>query len=252
MPLAATPASDATPATDVRALTFDVFGTVVDWRTSVIRECQELAARKGIPAEQSGDWGAFVDDWRYDGYMGGIGRVRRGELPFQTADALHRAKLDALLADRGIELTEAEVDDLNKAWHRLDPWPDSVAGLERLRTRFTVSTLSNGNVGLLVNMAKRSGLGWDCVLSAEVTGAFKPEPQCYLRAAELLGLQPNQVMMVAAHQRDLQAAQSVGFRAAFIPRPDEAGPNREVDLTPDPAFDFVAPGLDDLARQLGC
>ncbi len=233
----------------VRALTFDVFGTVVDWRTSVIREVTAFGEARGIEA----DWGAFVDDWRYDGYMGGIGRVRKGELPFMTTDELHRRKLDTLLEAHGMsDATEAERDHLNRAWHRLDPWPDSVEGLKRLKTKYIISTLSNGNVALLVNMAKHGGLAWDCILSADVTGAFKPDPACYLGAARFLGLEPQQVMMTAAHKRDLQAAQAVGLKAAFIPRPTEAGPNREVDLTPDPAFDIVASDFGDLATQLGC
>ena len=161
--------------------------------------------------------------------------------------------LIALLEERGIEgLTEAEVDHFNRIWHRLDPWPDSAAGLDRLRTKFIVSTLSNGNVALLVNMAKHGGLHWDSVLSAELTGAFKPEPQCYERAVEILRLEPQEVMMVAAHQGDLKAAMGVGLRAAFIPRPDELGPDRQSDLTPDPAFDVVADGFLDLADKLGC
>ena len=234
---------------DVQALTFDVFGTVVDWRGSVIRECEAFGARHGVET----DWERFTDDWRYDGYMGGIGKVLRGEIEFTTADVLHRRKLDELLEERGIRGIAAEdLDAFNRAWHRLDPWPDSVAGLERLRSKFIVSTLSNGNVSLLVNMARYAGLRWDCVLSAEVTGAFKPAPECYVNGARLLGLEPGQVMMVAAHKRDLQAAQSVGMKAAFVPRPAEAGPDRTVDLEPDPAFDYVAIDFHDLATQLGC
>lgn len=232
----------------VRALTFDVFGTVVDWRGSVLRELRALGAAKSIDT----DWESFVDSWRYDGYMGGIQRVRKGELPFQTADALHRSQLDILLAERGIDLSEDEVVHLNRAWHRLDPWPDSVGGMQRLRSRFVVSTLSNGNISLLVDMAKHAGLPWDCVLSADVTGAFKPEPDCYRRAAELLDCEPREVMMVAAHKRDLQAAATVGLRTAFVPRPQEAGPSRDVDLTPDANFDYVARDFHDLASQLGC
>jgi 2-haloacid dehalogenase len=233
----------------VKALTFDVFGTVTNWRSSVIAEGERLGAAKGFET----DWGSFVDDWRFDGYMGGMRRVRDGELPPMTVDQLHRRKLDQLLEERAIEgLSEAEVDHFNRIWHRLDPWPDSAAGLDRLRSKFIVSTLSNGNVALLVNMAKHGGLHWDCVLSAELTGAFKPEPQCYERAVEILGLEPRQVMMVAAHQGDLKAAMGVGLRAAFIPRPDELGPDRQSDLTPDPAFDVVADGFLDLADKLGC
>jgi 2-haloacid dehalogenase len=233
----------------VRALTFDVFGTVVDWRSSVIRECAEVGRRLGVDI----DWGAFADAWRYEGYVGGIAAVRRGELPFMTADALHRRKLDALLEEHGMTgLDGAQRDDLNRAWHRLDPWPDSVAGLARLRTRYVVSTLSNGNLSLLVDLARHGGLQWDCVLSAEITGAFKPDPNCYLTAVHLLGLEPAQVMMVAAHKSDLHAAQKAGLQAAFVPRPAEAGPNRTVDLTPDAAFQVVATDFHDLATRLGC
>ena len=233
----------------VKALTFDVFGTVTNWRASVIAEGERLSAAKGFET----DWGSFVDDWRFDGYMGGMRRVRDGELPPMTVDELHRRKLDALIEERGIEgLSEDEVDHFNRIWHRLDPWPDSAPGLDRLRTKFIVSTLSTGNVALLVNMAKHAGLNWDCVLSAELTGAFKPEPQCYERAVEILRLEPHEVMMVAAHQGDLKAAMGVGLRAAFIPRPDELGPDRQSDLTPDPAFDVVADGFLDLADKLGC
>lgn len=233
----------------VRALTFDVFGTVVDWRSSVIRQLQEFGERHGVET----DWETFADDWRYDGYIGGMQRVRRGELPFQTAGSLHRRKLDALLAERGITgISEAEAAALNLAWHRLDPWPDSVEGLKRLKSKFIISTLSNGEVRLLVDMAKYAGLEWDCILSAELTGAFKPDPACYLNAAKFLGLEPHEVMMVAAHKGDLKAAQSVGFQAAFVPRPLEAGPSRTPDLAPDPAFQVVAKDFLELAASLGC
>jgi 2-haloacid dehalogenase len=233
----------------VRALTFDVFGTVVDWRSSVIRQCRAFGARHGVDTE----WESFVDDWRYDGYIGGILRVLAGELPFQTAGALHRRKLDALLAARGIRgIPEAEIAALNRAWHFLDPWPDAAAGLRRLRSKFVVATLSNGHVALLVELSRHAGLDWDCILSAELTGAFKPARECYLAAARLLDLRPEQVMMVAAHKADLVAAQAAGLQAAFVPRPLEAGPARPVDLSPDPAFQVVASDFDDLAGQLGC
>jgi 2-haloacid dehalogenase len=169
-----------------------------------------------------------------------------------TTDQLHRRKLDELLAEHGIDATEEERDILNRAWHRLDPWPDSVAGLERLRSKFIVSTLSNGNFSLLVNMARHAGLGWDCILSADVTRAFKPDRDCYLAASRFLDLPAEEVMMVAAHKADLKAAQAAGLQAAFVPRPAEAGPSRQVDLTPDPAFQFVATDFNDLATQLGC
>lgn len=231
---------------NVRALTFDVFGTVVDWRSSVIRELEAFGARHRLET----DWGVFADRWRREGYAGGMRLVRDGELPFQTADSLHRRMLDLLLAELGAEVNEDEIADLNRVWHRLEPWPDSAAGLARLRAGYVISTLSNGNVDLLVNMAKFGGLPWDCILSAELTGAFKPEPRCYQRAAELLGCEPPQVMMVAAHQGDLLAAAQAGMRTAFVPRPKEAGPNYPADLTPDPSFDIVAADFHDLARQL--
>lgn len=237
------------PFADVRALTFDVFGTVVDWRGSVIREVAAAAASLGV----RGDWASFTDEWRYDGYAAGIGRVVRGEAPMTTADAIHRAKLDELIPKYGLgALNEPARASLNRAWHRLEPWPDAVAGLARLRTGYIVSTLSNGNVSLLVEMAKHAGLTWDCVLSAELTGAFKPSPRCYAEGVRLLGLEPRQVMMVAAHKNDLLAAAKVGLRTAFIPRPAEAGPGRAIDLTPDPSFDVVANDCHDLATRLGC
>lgn len=238
-----------TTPTGIRALVFDVFGTVVDWRSSVIAEVARVGGSLGIDA----DWGAFVDEWRYDGYIGGIRRVAAGELPFMTTDALHRRKLDELIETYGMAaLDEPARDHLNRAWHRLDPWPDSVAGLARLRSRYIVSTLSNGNVSLLVAMAKYAGLTWDCVLSAEIIGHFKTAPESYLGAVRLLDVRPEELLMVAAHKNDLVAAQKAGLRAAFVPRPGEAGPNRSVDLTPDPAFDFVAKDFHDLATQLGC
>jgi 2-haloacid dehalogenase len=237
--------TDPTP----RALTFDVFGTVVDWRSSVIRQLREFGARHGAET----DWESFADDWRYEGYIGGMQKVRAGQLPFQTAGSLHRRKLDALLVERGIAgIPDSEVAELNLAWHRLDPWPDSVEGLKRLKTKFIVSTLSNGEVRLLVDMAKYAGLAWDCILSAELTGAFKPDPSCYLNAAKFLGLEPGEVMMVAAHKGDLKAAQAAGLQAAYVPRPLEAGPSRTPDLSPDPAFQVHAASFLELADRLGC
>ena len=232
----------------VRALTFDVFGTVVDWRSSVSAVVATFLNRHGVEA----DAGMFTDRWRREGYAGGMRLVRDGELPFQTADGLHLRMLNMLLTELGIEAEDSEVTELNRAWHRLHPWIDSPGGLQRLRSRFVVSTLSNGNIELLVNMAKFGRLPWDCVLSAEVTGAFKPEPQCYQRAAELLGCESHEVMMVAAHQGDLLAAAQTGMRTAFVPRPHESGPNFPVDLTPDPSFDIVATDFHDLAAQLDC
>ena len=232
---------------DVRAMTFDVFGTVVDWRSSIISEIQALGKERGL----SGDWAAFADKWRA-GYGPAMGRVRSGELGWTKIDTLHRMILDTLVPEFGLEgLTEAELDDLNKVWHRLKPWPHAVAGLTRLRARYVLATLSNGNVALLVNMAKNAGLPWDAVLSAELASAYKPDREVYLKAADLLGLQPEQVMMVAAHSGDLRASAEVGFRTAYVPRPLEYGPNRARDLSPDPSFDLVATDFGDLAGQLG-
>ena len=228
-------------------MTFDVFGTVVDWRSSIIEEGRKLGARKGLDV----DWTAFADRWR-GGYGPAMGRVRNGELPWTKIDDLHRLILDGLVDEFGLDgLNEAELDDLNRVWHRLNPWPDTVAGLTRLRTKYVLASLSNGNVALLVNMAKNAGLPWDAVLSAELAQAYKPDRVVYLKAADLLGLEPEQVMMVAAHAGDLRASAEVGFRTAYVPRPLEYGPDRERDLTPDPAFDVVAQDFVDLAAQLG-
>ena len=231
----------------VRALTFDVFGTVVDWRSSIAREGREVGARKGVDA----DWNAFAERWRA-GYGPAMNRVRQGELPWTKIDDLHRMILDELIPEFGLEsLSEAERVELNYAWHRLTPWLDAVEGLTRLRARYVLATLSNGNVALLVNMAKAAGLPWDAVLSAELARAYKPDAVVYRTAADLLGLAPEQVMMVAAHAGDLRASAGVGFRTAYVPRPQEYGPDSGRDLTPDPAFDFVATDFVDLAAQLG-
>ena len=231
----------------VQALTFDVFGTVVDWRGSIIREGEALGAAHGLGV----DWAAFADAWR-GGYRPSMARVRSGELPWTKLDALHRMILDELLDKFGIRtLSEAEKQHWNRVWHRLTPWPDSVPGLTRLRERYVLATLSNGNVALLTNMAKHGGLPWDCILSAEIVRHYKPDPETYLGAADLLGLQPSEVMMVAAHKSDLKAAQAVGLRTAFVERPLEFGPGVDVDVTPDPTIDVHARDFNDLADQLG-
>jgi 2-haloacid dehalogenase len=231
----------------VKALTFDVFGTVVDWRGSIIRDLTKFGAARGLDV----DWGAFADTWR-GAYRPSMDRVRRGELPWTNLDTLHRMVLNELLVKFSISgLSEADLDHLNRVWHRLDPWPDSVGGLLRLRHRFVLATLSNGNVALLTNMAKHGGLPWDCILSAELAKHYKPDPETYLTAAELLGLAPTQVMMVAAHKDDLRAAQRAGLKAAFVTRPYERGPDHTPDLTPDPGFDVNASDFHDLAEKLG-
>ena len=231
----------------VKALTFDVFGTVVDWRSSIIREGQLLSQGKSLDV----DWPKFADEWRA-GYGPAMQRVREGDLPWMKIDQLHRLILDDLLVRFEISLDEEETDHFNRAWHRLTPWPDAVAGLNRLRGSFILATLSNGNVSLLVNMAKNAGLPWDCVLSAELAKRYKPDKEVYLTAADLLGLEPSQVMMVAAHPGDLRAAASVGFRTALIPRPLERGPERglyyDIEETD---FDVLADDFLDLADKLG-
>lgn len=231
----------------VKALTFDVFGTVVDWRSSIIREGERLAKAKGL----SVDWASFADRWR-GGYGPSMERVRSGELPWTNIDTLHRMILDELLVEFGIDgLTEPEKAAFNKAWHRLDSWPDSAAGLTRLKKGYVIATLSNGNVALLTNMAKWGGLPWDCILSAELFKRYKRDPKVYQGAADLLGLPYEQVMMVAAHKFDLKSAQEAGLKTAFVPRPGEHGPDVAVDTTNEEWLDVYATDFNDLAMKLG-
>ena len=230
------------------ALVFDVFGTVVDWRGSLIREGRAFGLEKNLKV----DWAAFADAWRA-GYRPAMDRVRTGELPWMNIDALHRLILDDLLVQFGIrKLAERDKVHLNRAWHRLRPWPDAVRGLRRLKRSFTIATLSNGNVSLLSNMAKNAGLPWDVVLSAELFGHYKPDAEVYLGAAHLLDLKPANVLMVAAHKDDLFAARKAGLRTAFIRRPREFGPDVERDLSAERAFDLNCDDFLDLADQLGC
>ena len=197
------------------------------------------------------DWAAFADAWRRDGYIGGIARIRAGEAPFVSSDVLFRGKLDELLAQHAIELTAAQTADLARAWRRLDPWPDVVPGLQRLKQRWLISPLSNGSFATLTSMARRAGLPWDCIISTELRQTFKPSPAAYLLAPELLDLRPDQVMLVAAHDSDLRAAQAAGLRTALVPRPLEWGEHGEQPPPPDPSFDVVATDFIDLERQLG-
>jgi 2-haloacid dehalogenase len=230
-----------------RALAFDVFGTVVDWRTSIIGELEMFGENHGL-AE---DWATFADDWRA-GYPAAMERVRTGELPWLKIDALHRLILDGLLDRAGIDsVPEEDIDDLNRAWHRLDPWPDSVGGLTRLKERFLITTLSNGNVSLLTNMAKRAGLPWDCVISAELFRHYKPDPEAYLGCADLLDVEPGELMLVAAHPSDLRAARATGLMTAFVARPLEHGPGHPPPGMEAGEFDIAAQDFFDLAEQLG-
>jgi 2-haloacid dehalogenase len=238
--------SQKSDLSSIKALAFDVFGTVVDWRTSIIRECALLGKSKGISLA----WDEFADAWRR-GYAPAMNKVRDGKLPWMNIDEIHRMILDDLLIEFNIKgLSETEKKDLNRVWHRLKPWPDAIRGLRRLRRRFIVATLSNGNVSLLVNMAKKAGLPWDCILSSELAKHYKPDKEVYQTAAHLLGLKPGQVMMVAAHKDDLYAAGKVGFKTAFVIRPLEFGPEGKPDLTVETSFDLSASDFIDLADKL--
>jgi 2-haloacid dehalogenase len=236
-----------TSTPEPRALVFDVFGTVVDYRGTIIREGEQINREKGLQV----NWAMFADAWR-GRYRPNMQRVMKQELPWTNLDGLHCIALDELLHEFSVtSLSEDEKVHLNKVWHRLTPWPDSVTGLTRLKQRYTIGTLSNGNVGLLVDMAKYSDLPWDVIFSAELVHAYKPDPRTYQMTYTLLGLQPQQVMLVAAHKDDLQAAQAQGLQAGFVPRRLEHGPDKPSDSTPDPAFEIVASDFNDLARQLG-
>jgi len=231
----------------VKALVFDVFGTVVDWRSSISREVKALFAAKAIGVDAA----AFTDDWR-GGYQPAMQRVRTGELPWTKIDDLHRLILEGLLAKYRITgLSEAEKGHLNRVWHRLDPWPDAAAGLARLKRRFIIGTLSNGNMALLVNMAKHAGLPWDVVLSAELAHHYKPDPEAYRMVPALLGLPPAAVMLVAAHPNDLAAAAKEGLKTGYVPRPLEWGPARQPHEVDAKRFDATAPDFSQLAALLG-
>ena len=233
---------------DVRAILFDVFGTVVDWRGSLIADLSAWGAERGLGGA---DWTGFVDAWR-GAYAPSMDRVRRGELPWAVLDDLQRATLVELAPRHGITgLNDAALDHVNEGWRRLRPWPDSVPGLERLRRRHVVGTLTNGNVALMVDMAKLAGLPWDMVFSAELFRHYKPDPEVYLGACEMLRLPPGRVMLCAAHNSDLAAAQQQGLRTAFVPRPTEYGPHQTRDFGPEGNWDMVAESIEDLAARMG-
>ncbi len=232
---------------DIKALTFDVFGTVVDWRSGVAREAEAVLAPKGLAL----DWPVFADRWRAL-YVPAMARVSRGERPFAILDDLHRENLVALLKMDGIEgLAEEEIERLNQAWRKLDPWPDVIDGLARLKRRFILATLSNGNIALMVGMAKRAGLPWDVILGAEVARAYKPTPEAYDRTAGFLQLAPEECLMVAAHASDLRAAAARGFRTAYVHRPAEYGPVEPARPWPADAFDYAVTDFGALAEALG-
>lgn len=232
----------------VKALVFDVFGTVVDWRGSSIRELTAFGKARGLKA----DWEQFADDWR-GLYQPSMEEVRSGRREFTILDTLHRESLLKLLDKYSIKgLAEHEIEHLNTIWHRLDPWPDVVEGLTRLKRRYIIATCSNANIGLAVRMAKRAGLPWDTIVGAEVARAFKPSPQAYLGSAAALNLAPHEVMLVAAHNSDLAAAAKVGLRTAFVARPNEYGPRRAADVATDHTWDITTDSFIGVADAMGC
>jgi len=234
------------PPLTPKALIFDVFGTCVDWRGSIIAEGGALDRRWGTAV----DWPALADAWR-GRYQPALDEVRSGRRPWTILDVLHRESLDALAPSFGLDkLDEAQRDHLNRVWHRLTPWPDTVAGLTQLKRRFVIGPLSNGNFALLTNMAKHAGLPWDVNLSCELYRAYKPKPESYLGAAGLLGLRPAETMLVAAHYSDLQAARACGLLTAYVHRPREFGDKPKNDLPADPKVDVVANDFEDLAGKL--
>jgi len=228
-------------APPVRALAFDIFGTVVDWYGSIVAE----VARMGLPVDAS----EFALAWRA-GYQPAMADVRSGRVPWTNIDGLHRRILDRLLAERGITLPEDDAAQLNRVWHRLNPWPDSVPGLQRLKAKYTLATLSNGNLSLLVAMARHGGLPWDAVLSAELFQHYKPDPEVYLGAARLLDVEPGELMMVAAHPSDLRAAAVCGLRTAYVRRPLECGPDGPMEPSAPGEFDIRCDSFMELAEAL--
>ena len=231
----------------VKALIFDTFGTVVDWRSSVTAEGEALGRAKNLTR----DWAAFADAWRA-GYRPAIERIRRGETPFVDVEQIHRARLEELLEQFEIAgLSETEIDQLNRAWHRLEPWPDSVPGLSRLKRKFILVSFSNGSFGGLVAMARHAGLPWDGILSADLLGHYKPDDETYLGAVRYLGLAPGEIMLVAAHNYDLAHAADHGLKTAFVQRPREYGPAQQSDLAAEGPWDLTVESLTDLAERLG-
>ncbi len=234
-----------------KALAFDVFGTVVDWRTSIARESAGFLAALGLADR---DPAAFADAWRAQ-YIAAMVGMRKSGRAFVPLDVLHREMLETALRDWGVDFSgceEALLADWTRAWHRLDPWPDAVEGLTRLKARFPIVTLSNGNVALLLAMARRAGLPWDAILGAEVSGAYKPDRRAYRHTAELLQIQPGELCLVAAHHGDLAAARSAGLMCAYVDRPDEYGGAPAPDAHHEQAWEWSATSLTELAERLGC
>jgi 2-haloacid dehalogenase len=232
------------PDASIKILAFDVFGTVVDWHSSIVREVRAMNLEL--------DPNKFALAWR-SGYVPAMQKVMSGELGWTLIDDLHRMILDEVLATFGVtHLSEAEKQHLNKVWHRLDAWPDAVEGLTKLKSRYTICTLSNGNIGLLTNLSKRAALPWDCILSAEVFRKYKPDPATYLGVAKVFDVKPSEVMLVAAHQDDLAHARAAGLKTAYIERPLEYGSAQRKDVSAHPGNTYHAPDLLALARLLGC
>ncbi|WP_118186115.1 haloacid dehalogenase type II [Paraburkholderia phosphatilytica] len=234
----------------IKALVFDVFGTVVDWRNGVAREAAPLLQRHGLTLDPF----EFADAWRRE-YGPAMNTIRNGQRPFVRLDVLHRENLDNALRALGVDagaIAAHELDELNLAWHRLDPWPDSIEGLLRMKRRYIIAPLSNGNIRLMIDMAKRAALPWDAILGAELVQMYKPSPDVYTKTAEILGLAPHEVCLVAAHNGDLAAARNCGLATAFVPRPTEHGPGQRTDLEATQPWDWIAADMNDLATQLGC
>jgi 2-haloacid dehalogenase len=234
----------------IKALLFDVFGTVVDWRGGVARHVGPFLSRRNMAVDAT----EFADAWRRE-YSPAMEEIRSGRRSFVRLDVLHKENLVKVLRSFGIDIdsvTADELDELNLAWHRLDPWPDSVEGLLRLKRQFIIAPLSNGNIRLMVDMAKRAALPWDAILGAEVVRAYKPSPQVYADTTDILGFSPAEVCMVAAHNGDLAAARQCGLKTAFVLRPVEHGPGQQSDLRAEQSWDYEAADLNDLATQIGC
>lgn len=231
-------------------LGFDVFGTVVDWRSSVARAVEPVLKRQGLGVDPF----RFADDWRAL-YQPSMEQVRSGERPWVKLEILNRENLETVLSRHGADprrLPEAELADLNRAWERLDPWPDTVEGLTRLKRRFAIGPISNGHIAGMMNLARFAGLPWDVIAGAELARSYKPQPETYLKSAEAVGLPPERVAMVAAHNADLAAARDLGLRTVFVRRPTEHGPRQTTDLTAALHWDVVAESLTEAADALGC
>ncbi len=233
---------------DVTAIIFDTYGTVVDWRTTIIAEGRALAERKGI---EGIDWEAFTDAWKA-AYRPSMDQVISGERPWTTNDRLQRERLDGIVREFGIEgLSEEDLDEFNRAWHRLQPWPDAIPGLQRMKAKVPIGTFSNGSFTLLVNMARHAGLPWDFIISADNFHHYKPDKEIYLGAVELMGGEAADILLVAAHNYDLANARKHGMKTAFVLRPTMFGPNQDTNLEAEDDWDIVTDSIEGVAEALG-